>query len=128
MIDLLIKNGTCVTATDRFSGDVAVDDGTIVALGDAEHFPESETAVDASDRLVMPGFVDPHVHIDDSSSIDTYETASGAAALGGITTMIDFTWQTEDNDLANKPRSLLAGIERKQEKVAPTSTTRSMRG
>lgn len=116
-IDLAVVNGTCVTAERTVEADVAVEDGTIVALGDADRFPDAERIVDASGLLVMPGFVDPHVHIDDASSIDTYATATGAAAVGGITTVIDFAWQTEDNDPANEPRPLMEGIRQKREKA-----------
>jgi dihydropyrimidinase len=119
-LDLAIVDGTCVTADRTFEADVAIDDGSIVALGDAATFPAAETVVDASGQLVMPGFVDPHVHIDDASSIDTFATATGAAAVGGITTVVDFAWQTPDNDPANEPETLMDGIERKKAKAEST--------
>lgn len=116
-VDLCIENGTCVTASRRFEADVAVDNGTIVAIGDGTRLPDAEETVDANGLLVMPGFIDPHVHIDDSASVDTYRTASAAAALGGITTVVDFAWQTEDNEPTNEPRTMMDGIRRKQEKA-----------
>lgn len=115
--DLIIANGTCATATGTFEADVAIEDGEIVALGDADFFPAADRVIDASGQLVMPGFIDPHVHIDDTASIDTYRTATGAAALGGITTLIDFAWLRPESDTANDRSTLLEGIERKQRKA-----------
>jgi dihydropyrimidinase len=68
----------------------------------------------------MPGIVDPHVHVADHVSIDTYETATKAAALGGVTTVIDFAWQAyagEDGPW-DEEGTLLEGIERKRENAA----------
>ncbi|MDY6764851.1 MAG: allantoinase, partial [Halobacteria archaeon] len=67
----------------------------------------------------MPGVVDPHVHIDDMFSFDTYETATSAAALGGTTTYIDFAWQPWVGDLSvfDKEGTLLEGIQWKKDKA-----------
>lgn len=117
-VETRITGGTVVTESGSFEADVAIDDKRIVAVGSPSTLPEAEEVVDADGRLVMPGFVDPHVHIDDSASVDTYESATAAAALGGITTVVDFAWQTEDSDPTNDPRCLLEGINRKREKAA----------
>ncbi|WP_264555005.1 dihydroorotase [Halocatena marina] len=127
-VDTILSGGTVVTDTRTFDADVAIRDGTIAAIGSSESLPPARTVVDVSGCLVMPGFVDPHVHIDDSASIDTYETATAAAASGGITTVIDFAWQTEDNSLENSPRPLTAGIERKQEKAENAYVDYSLHG
>lgn len=119
-IDLTIQNGTCVTAQRTFEADLAIDDGQIVAVGRAEAFPEAERVVDAEGQLVMPGFIDPHVHIDDAASIDTYESATAAAAVGGLTTVIDFAWQRPENDPANEPEPIPDAIERKLGKAERT--------
>jgi dihydropyrimidinase len=102
-----------------FDGGIAIDDGEIVAIGDDSALPAADETVDASSQLVMPGIVDPHVHIDDMFSIDTYETATGAAALGGVTTCIDFGWQAWTGDLSiwEEEGTLLEGIEEKQQKA-----------
>jgi dihydropyrimidinase len=119
-VDLRIDDGTCVTPTGCVTADVAVNDGSIVAVG--TDLPPAEETVDADGQLVMPGFVDPHVHIDDSASVDSYRTASAAAALGGITTVIDFAWQTDENDPDNDPRPLMEGVRRKREKADASGT------
>jgi dihydropyrimidinase len=117
--DLAIRDGQLVTENGVFDGGIAIDDGEIVAIGDDSALPAADETVDASGQLVMPGIVDPHVHIDDMFSIDTYETATGAAALGGVTTCIDFGWQAWTGDLSiwEEEGTLLEGIEEKQQKA-----------
>ncbi|MFB1064601.1 dihydroorotase family protein [Natrinema sp. H-ect4] len=119
MVDILIRGGTVVTATDTFEADVGITGERIVAVGDGDEMSDAETVVDATDRLVLPGVVDPHVHIDDMFSFDTYESASKAAALGGTTTFIDFAWQAwvGETSLWDEEGTLLEGIERKRDKA-----------
>ncbi|MDL5363240.1 dihydroorotase family protein [Halalkalicoccus sp. NIPERK01] len=116
-VETVIENGTIVTGRDTFDGALAIDDGTIVSIGAEHAMPETERTVDASGLLVMSGVVDPHVHIDDHVSLDTYETATSAAALGGVTTVIDFAWQayTGAGSPWDETGSLREGVERKRE-------------
>jgi dihydropyrimidinase len=118
-IETIIQSGTVVTADSVRETDIAIDNGQIVAVGDATNFSEAERTIDATGYLVMPGVVDPHVHIDDMFSGDTYETATRAAALGGVTTLIDFGWQAWSGETSpyETKSSLLEGIERKQNKA-----------
>jgi dihydropyrimidinase len=116
-IDRILAGGTVVTAETTFEGSVAIDDGTIVAVGDEESLPDADDRVDVSGQLLMPGVVDPHVHIDERFSLDSHETATAAAALGGITTCIAFGWQSAPDD-APPDRTLLDGIERKKAEAA----------
>ena len=117
-VDTVIHGGRLVTETGTFEADVAIDDGTIVAVGEDE-LPSADERIDASDRLVLPGIVDPHVHIDDMFSIDSYESATKAAALGGITTCIDFAWQAWPGEMSiwDEEGTLLEGIDEKQRKA-----------
>lgn len=117
-IDTVISGGTLVTSRNTFANDLAIDNGTIVGIGDKHCMPESEETIDASGLLVMPGVIDPHVHIDDHVSLDTYETATSAAALGGITTVIDFAWQSyvSEDSPWEEEKTLQEGVERKREK------------
>ena len=117
-VDTVITGGTLVTATDTFEGSLAFDDGEIVAVGDESSMPEARETVDASGLLVMPGIIDPHVHIEDFFSVDTYETGTAAAALGGVTTYIDFAWQHWVGDLSyyEEDGTLMDGLEEKQRK------------
>ena len=94
--DLVIRGGTVATATDMFQADIAVNGGRITALG--LDLPKGKTEIDASSRLVLPGGVDSHCHIEQLSAsgmmnADTFESATGAAALGGTTTVISFAAQ-----------------------------------
>jgi len=108
MIDIVISGGRVVTADRIFEADIAVDGEQIAAIGDAETFPDARERIDADGKLVMPGVVDPHVHLSGPNSMDTYATGSRAAARGGVTTVCTFAWQTrEDTDWT----SLQDGIE-----------------
>jgi len=93
---LLIKSGTLITASDTYQADILVKDGKIVEIGQALHVPDAEP-VDASNKLVLPGGVDPHTHFDlemfDTVSSDDHYTGHKAAAFGGTTTVIDFVVQ-----------------------------------
>ena len=95
----LITNGTVVTATHRRDADVLVDGERIEAVIDRGQTPVGLDArvIDASGCFVIPGGVDAHVHMQldtgATSSSDTFETGSIAAAHGGTTTIIDFAEQ-----------------------------------
>lgn len=88
---MLIKNGTIVTEGGTFVGDVAARDGRISALG--EGLQEDGPVVDASNCHVLPGAVDPHVHVAIANDpnmepvIETLAAASAAAIMGGTTTI-----------------------------------------
>jgi Dihydroorotase and related cyclic amidohydrolases len=97
MTDLIISGGCVVTSNRVFDADVAVTDGTITGIGDATAFEPADRRVDATDRFVLPGVVDPHVHINGPNSVETYETGTAAAAVGGVTTCITFAWQTRSD-------------------------------
>jgi len=101
-MSILIKNGRIVTATDDYLADIYIEDETIKIIGKnlttyAEHI------IDAEGMLVMPGGIDPHVHLDmpfmGTYSSDNYETGTKAALFGGTTTVIDFILQTQGKSL-----------------------------
>lgn len=119
-VDTVIENGRIVSGGRSFDGAIAIDDGTIVGIGERRTLPAAEDTIDAAENLVMPGVVDPHVHIGDHVSIDTYETATKAAALGGVTTVIDFAWQAYESPDSSwdEEGTLLEGIERKRERAS----------
>ncbi len=100
--DLVIRGGTIVTASDAFAADVGIADGRVVALG--ERLEGGET-IDASGRLVMPGGVDSHCHIeqleaDGSVHEESFETAARSAFAGGTTTVIPFAPQFKGEAIA----------------------------
>ncbi len=91
---LLIKQGEIVTAAERFRGDIYCDAGKIVAIGPSlERQSTKDEVIDASGAFVLPGGVEPHVHMElpfmGSESADDFETGSAAAVAGGTTTIID---------------------------------------
>lgn len=116
MIDTIIFGGEIVTADGVFEADVAIDDGVIAGIGAEDTFQSASERIDATNRLVMPGVVDPHVHLAGPNSIDTYEAGTAAAALGGVTTVCTFAWGSrEDTDWS----TLEAGIEYQQKEGEP---------
>jgi dihydropyrimidinase len=101
-MSLLIKNGRIVTATDNFIGDVFIEGETVSAVGRSLTVQADKT-LDATGLLVMPGGIDPHVHLDmpfmGTFSSDTHETGTRAALFGGTTTVIDFVLQRQGHSL-----------------------------
>jgi dihydropyrimidinase len=95
----LIRNGTLITASDTFQADILVDDEKIVQIGVGLQAGIAEI-VDASGKLIMPGGIDPHVHLDlpmfGAVSSDDHYTGHKAAAFGGTTTAMDFVVLEEE--------------------------------
>ncbi len=98
---LLFTGRTVVTAEGSYWADVLVEDEKIVAVGTDLSRDGTET-VDASDKLVMPGFIDAHTHMDMpfGGTVTADDWATGTAAAGGTTTIIDFALQEEGGTLA----------------------------
>jgi len=100
---LLFTGGTVITAEGSYQADVLVEDEKIIAVGAALPNDGAET-VDASAKLVMPGFIDAHTHMDmpfgGTVTADDWATGTAAAAAGGTTTIIDFALQEEGGALA----------------------------
>ena len=100
----LIKGGTVVTASETVRCDVLIEGEKVVALlGEGAPEPTADTVIDATDRLVFPGSVDAHTHMEipfgAATSKDTFETGTQAAAWGGTTTIIDFPIQMKGDSL-----------------------------
>jgi len=94
--DCVIRGGRVATAVDDFIADVAIKDGVIAAIG--RNLGQGAVELDAKDRLVLPGGVDAHAHIEQLSAAgivnsDTFESATASAAHGGTTTVICFAAQ-----------------------------------
>jgi len=101
-MSILIKNGRIITATDDYVADIYIEGETISAIGKNLNVTADEV-IDATGKLVMPGGIDPHVHLDmpfmGTYSSDNYETGTRAALYGGTTTVIDFILQTQGKSL-----------------------------
>ncbi len=91
MWDLAILNGTLVTVTGRFRAHVLVRDGKIGAIttGAVDGIEARET-VDADGKMILPGMVDAHVHLDEPGPAvnEDFTTGTRAAAAGGVTTVV----------------------------------------
>jgi dihydropyrimidinase len=89
----LIKGGMLVTAERSFPADILVEGEKISQIGQNLQFAKA-VIVDAIGKLILPGGVDPHVHLDlpmfGTVSSDDHYTGTKAAAFGGTTTVIDF--------------------------------------
>jgi len=89
----LLKNGTLVTASETFEADILIEGETIALIGKNLEHPNAEV-IDASGKFIMPGGIDPHVHLDlpmfGTVSSDDHYTGHKAAAFGGTTTVMDF--------------------------------------
>jgi dihydropyrimidinase len=94
----IIKNGTVVTAEKSFKADILIEGETIAQIAPSIEAVDTKI-IDASGLLVLPGGIDPHVHLDmemmGTVSSDDHYTGGKAAAFGGTTTVIDFVSQLE---------------------------------
>jgi len=91
VVDLVIRGAKLVTPAGLLEGEIYVREGRITALGELGH-PAREV-VDAGGLLAMPGMVDAHVHFMDPGATEREDfiTGSSAAAVGGVTTVIEHT-------------------------------------
>jgi len=107
MSRILIKGGTVVSATGSVLADVAIEGERIVSLLEPGSALEAafgaEQVIDATGKLVVPGGIDVHTHMEmpfgGTFSADTFETGSRAAAFGGTTTIVDFAIQPRGGSL-----------------------------
>lgn len=103
-MSILIKNGRIITADSDSVADIFIEGETVKAIGKDLPMGADET-IDASGKLLFPGGIDPHVHLDmpfmGTFSSDSYQTGTRAALFGGTTMVIDFILQKQGSSLAN---------------------------
>ena len=87
---LVVKNGTIVTASDIYTADIEVQDGTITQIAKLVDTKDADKVIDASGQYVFPGGIDPHVHFEHPDYTDNFADGSRAAAAGGITTVLSY--------------------------------------
>ena len=108
----VIRNGTVVTADLSYSADVLIDNGVIIEIGSNL---KGNTELDATGCYIMPGGIDPHVHLEmpfmGTYSSDDFESGTRAGLAGGTTMVVDFC-------LPNQGESLLDAIQRWDNKSA----------
>lgn len=101
---LLIKNGTIVTATDKYQADIYIENEKVHTIGKSLDFNADRT-IDAKGCYLFPGGIDPHTHMElpfmGTFASDTFETGTIAGLFGGTTTIIDFAIQTQGKALNN---------------------------
>jgi dihydroorotase len=96
-VDLVIENGTIIYPETDLRESIAVDNGKIVAIGQAANMPKGDRVIDARGKMVLPGAIDAHVHVGqpwEGTKRPTYyaediESATLAAAMAGTTTICD---------------------------------------
>ncbi|MGK2863690.1 MAG: dihydropyrimidinase [Chitinophagaceae bacterium] len=101
-MSLLIKNGRIITADSDYHADIFIEGEVVKAIGNNLK-EKAEKEIDASGKLIFPGGIDPHVHLEmpfmGTFSSDTYESGTRAALFGGTTMVIDFILQKQGNSL-----------------------------
>lgn len=107
--DLAVRGGTVVTSGGAVQADVGIAEGKIVAIGTDVR---GDREIDAHERIVLPGAIDAHVHMElpvrgDRSS-DDFRTGTIAAAHGGVTTIVDFSVGSSETRL---PEEIEARLE-----------------
>src|ERR1700726_1030655 len=115
--DTVIRNGTIVTASDTYAADVGITNGVIAAIGAGLPIENAGKVIEAPGRLVMPGGIDVHTHLDmpfgGTTSADDFESGTVAAAFGGTTTLIDFAIQQKGQSLRQAFETWMKKAERK---------------
>ncbi|MFI5013720.1 MAG: dihydropyrimidinase [Hyphomicrobiales bacterium] len=94
--DIVIRGGRVATTSDVFEADIAITGESIAAIG--KGIGPAKRDIDAKGKLVLPGGIDSHCHIEQLSAngklnADTFESATTSAAFGGTTTVIPFAAQ-----------------------------------
>lgn len=95
MLDLIIQNGTVVTAADTFLADIGVENEKISIIAAPGTLKEAKRIIDAAGKYVMPGMIEPHMHVAApfGGTIDVLDfySASKVGAFGGVTSFMDFS-------------------------------------
>jgi len=101
-MSILIRNGRIATGASDFIGDLFLDGSKIHAIGSGLPYT-ADQVIDAAGKIVIPGGIDPHVHLDmpfmGTYSSDDYASGTLSALHGGTTLVIDFVLQTQGKSL-----------------------------
>ena len=108
-MSVLIKNGRIVTAVDDYRADLFISDETVTLIG-RDLVIDAGTVIDATGKLVVPGGIDPHTHLEmpfgGTVTSDTFETGTRAAAFGGTTCVVDFAIQSRGTSTIESARRM----------------------
>lgn len=115
MYEMVLKNGTIVTHSSSYRADIGIQDGKIAAIAAPGDITEGVQVIDLKDKYILPGLVEPHMHINAymNGIVDVLDhfTASRCAAFGGVTTFLDFSE-------ARKGCSVVEEIEKRKEQMS----------
>ncbi len=100
--DLVVRSGMVVTAASRETADIGIAGGRVAAVG--RGLGSGIEEIDAAGKIVLPGGIDSHCHVEQESSTglmtaDDFHSATVAAACGGVTTIVPFAAQHRGQDL-----------------------------
>jgi len=117
-MSVLIKGGRIVTASDDYAGDVFVENDTVTMIGNSLDV-SADKVIDATGKLVMPGAIDPHTHLEmafgGTVTCDDFTSGTVSAAFGGTTTLVDFCMQAPGTPFPEA----LANYQEKIERAKP---------
>lgn len=112
MLDLIVRGGQIVNESGVFVGDIGIKEGKIVLLSDKDIQQDSIDFIDAAGKIIMPGFIDVHVHhrtqVPGLTTVDSPAEVSQIAAQGGITTFLFYIgarWSPKEDNSGNKGQS-----------------------
>jgi len=108
-VDTIVRGGQVVTSSQVYDAAIAISGEKVVALGPEELLPPADKYIDAEGKLVLPGLIDCHVHLDGH---DDYALGARAAAYAGLTTLIPFGTYSLEHD-----ETLLAAAHRVREEI-----------
>lgn len=125
--DLIIKNGTVVSLFGVLKTDIAIEGEKISAIGEQGAFTQAARVIDVTGKIVIPGGIDPHTHIEidfmGMASPETWEQATIAAAIGGTTTVLDHAPRKENESILDAVKRQFSRAEKMS---AIDYTTRGM--
>lgn len=112
----VIKGGRIVTASESYHADIRIEGETIAYIGKDLAVFDGDRVIDANGRWVIPGGIDPHVHMElpfmGAVSRDDFDSGTAAALAGGTTCLIDFC-------IPSKGESVWSALEKWDAKAAP---------
>ena len=90
-IDIILTNAKAYVNEDIIECSIAIEAGKIFKIGNETNMPNFDQKIDLHGKLVLPGLIDPHVHLRDEEKAykETFATGTAAAVVGGVTTVLD---------------------------------------
>jgi allantoinase len=110
-VDLIVRNARLLLESGLVRGGIGVTNGQFSIIASDGHLPDAEIVIDADNKILMPGLIDAHAHIDDPTmqSHESFSSGSRAAAGGGITTFIDMPLTNQVDTVKMVDERIVAG-------------------